>query len=178
MPTETIDQRIDRLRGIVEEGERAAAELAELQELKRLMAKYDVSPPQATSRVAAPVAENIAHNSTLSRALTTKDKIILGAESVLQDGQRRLSRRLLADMEKIGVIVDGKDPVANLSSYLSREKDRFESDLKLGGWTLKRLTKKARPESVGALPGLSINDLTGGALGTLSLLRKEDTELG
>lgn len=141
MPTETIDQKIMRLRAIAEAGQRAAAEMVELQELKRLMEKHGVKPAEAASDVVGRVKESIANGT----AITVKDRILLAAESVLEDGKRRRPRQLLEEMAKIGVTVPGKNPAASLSSYLSKEKDRFETDPGSGGWTLKRLTKKTNP---------------------------------
>jgi len=74
-----------------------------------------------------------------------KDQILDTTELVLEDGQRRDSRSLLTELAKRGVEVRGTDPMTNLASYLSKEKERFQSDRKLGGWTLTRLTKRARP---------------------------------
>lgn len=149
MPTETIEQRIKRLRDIVEAGERAAVELSELQEMKRLMEKYQVRAAEQASSIVSQVEGKIA----ASAAMTVKDRILSGAESVLEDGKRRRPRELLEDMARIGVTVPGENPAQNLSSYLSREKDRFESDPGLGGWTLKRLTKKANPRDAATSQG-------------------------
>jgi hypothetical protein len=147
MPIENIDQRIEHLRAVVDSGQRAAAEMAELQELKRLMEKYagKVMNIMNAASVVGRVSERITNAAAIAAAITTKDRIILGAEAILQDGRRRRPKQLLEEMAKIGVTVPGKNPAAGLSSYLSKEKDRFETDPGSGGWTLTRLTKKANP---------------------------------
>lgn len=149
-----LEERLKNLRRIVEEGQRAAAELAELMELRRLMQKYNVKAAEPIKGALSQVANHIANTAAASAAETVKDRVLGGAEAVLIDGKRRRPRQLLEEMAKIGVTVPGRDPAANLSSYLSREKDRFESDQGLGGWTLKRLTKKASPYDAPTPQGL------------------------
>lgn len=68
-----------------------------------------------------------------------KTRIIEAAEHVLSDGKRRFSRELLPELEKLGVVIEGRDPAANLSSVLSREKMTFSSSQSAGGWTLLHL---------------------------------------
>jgi hypothetical protein len=53
----------------------------------------------------------------------------------------------------------------------------FVSDVKAGGWTLRRLLKKARPGDVSASPGLFSNGLVGHLGHTVSML-KEGAEIG
>jgi hypothetical protein len=89
-----------------------------------------------------------------------RQRIIEAADMVLSDGRRRLSRELLPELTKLGVIVGGKDPSGNLAAYLSREKERFHTDQKRGGWTLTRMMQKARPADVVATAGLFTNGRT------------------
>jgi hypothetical protein len=101
------------------------------------------------------VAETIAK--TAGRFPSQKERILTASEQVLSDGVRRLSRELLPEIEALGVTVGGKDPVTNLAGYLSREKHRFQSDQKAGGWTLTRLAQKAKPGNGDTLPGFFSN---------------------
>jgi hypothetical protein len=93
---------------------------------------------------------------TRDKPLTKREQVIDAATRILSDGTRRTSRELLSIIELV-VDIGGKDPAAALASYLSHEKDLFESDLKKGGWTLRRLTKKVRPDDAGTSSGLFNN---------------------
>ena len=147
---ESLTEKIARLRDTVAA---AQAEIEEIETLLRLAEKYRLNPGPAEITAAATARALAALE--LAPRMTIKERILTAAESVLLDGKRRVSRELMADMAKLGVVVGGGDPAANLASYLSREKDIFESDVKAGGWTLKRLTKKAKADSVGALSAFS-----------------------
>jgi len=79
----------------------------------------------------------------------------LACDSILSDGRRRVSKEIVPELAKLGVSLNhSKDPAGLLASYLSREKNRFVSDVKQGGWTLTRLIHKARPTDVDASAGL------------------------
>ena len=161
---DSIELEMDRLRAVVAAGVEANAQLEELKTLVLLMKKHNVIP--ASQKVAEQVHTVAAHisNGAVAFGVTIKERILNGAEAVLShDGQRRTSRELIAEMGKLGVIVGGVDPVATLSSYLSREKVRFDSDVKAGGWALKRQPKKAKPEDAGTTSGLLFNNGSAGA---------------
>jgi len=113
---------------------------------------------------------------------TKHSRIISACEDILGDGRRRLSRELTKDLHERGIEVRSGTPDANkeaaaLSSYLSKEKAIFVSDVKAGGWTLKRLPKKVKPDDVGASSGLGHN---GGSnyQGRMVSASREGAELG
>jgi len=142
------DQVIDAIARKKREIEERQKDIAELEELLRLADKHRLE-------VSVPISAEVARLSSQlavrpSEMQTLRERIIAAAESVLSDGKRRVARELLPEMRKHGVILEGKNPYSNLSSYLSREKDKFVSDVKLGGWTLCRLAQKARTPDVGA----------------------------
>lgn len=136
------DQVLDQIARKKREIEERLKEVAELEELLRLADKHrlEVSVPIAASlnRLQAQLEVRPSELQTL------RERIIAAAESVLSDGKRRVARELLPEMAKYGVKLEGKNPQSNLSSYLSREKDKFVSDVKLGGWTLRSLAVQAR----------------------------------
>lgn len=66
-----------------------------------------------------------------------RDRILNTTARILSDGRRRSTRRLVVELHAQGVSVGGVDPATNLSSYLSKAKDRFDSSAKLGGWGLR-----------------------------------------
>jgi hypothetical protein len=71
----------------------------------------------------------------IGKKSTKQQSIIEGCAAILSDGKRRLSRELLPELEKLGIIVGGKNPKSLLASYLSAA-GGFESVIKLGGWKL------------------------------------------
>jgi len=135
------------------------AELEELETLYRLSQKYLSQPhPQRVTQVgalAALAAVTERERTAASFGTTKKDRILNASEFVLSDGKRRISRELLKEIATYGIEVGGEDAAGNLASYLSRERTRFVSDVKLGGWTLKKLTNEARPEDAATSTGLS-----------------------
>ncbi|HEV2700787.1 MAG TPA: hypothetical protein VGV09_04095 [Steroidobacteraceae bacterium] len=140
--------------------------LEEIETLVRLAEKYNLCVDRHIEVVPEPkrVTDSrlFAAIHRAARDMTIRDRIILGCESILDDGKRRLSRELVPELAKLGVNVGGKDPAGNLAAYLSKEKDRFDSNIKLGGWSLTRLTRRANPGDADTSPGLfSNNGLTG-----------------
>lgn len=137
---------------------RMAADSAQLDLIESLIA---LSQRYLESREGTPAAEvvNVVAQKFKRRGWTTtkRERLIAAAEGILADGVRRYSRELVNELQAHGVEVGGKDPALNLSSYLSHEKEIFNSDQKRGGWTLVRLLKGARPDETGTLPGLFSN---------------------
>lgn len=64
--------------------------------------------------------------------------ILTAVDRLLADGKRKSTRELLKLLANQGITVGGKDQVLSLSSYLSREKERYSSSRK-EGWGLKIL---------------------------------------
>jgi hypothetical protein len=65
----------------------------------------------------------------------------------------------LPELAEYGVIVDGQNPSANLSAYLSREKHLFQSSPSDGGWTLTRFARRGfqvDPEELVADPDVAM----------------------
>jgi hypothetical protein len=162
-PPTTLQGLATEAQELREQIAKASERLEEIETLVRLAAKYNLNvdvkptailmqPKRVTETRIMAAAHGAAH------ALTVRDKIILGCESILDDGKRRLSRELVPLLATLGVKVGGKDPAGNLAAYLSKEKDRFDSNVKQGGWSLTRLTRRANPGDVGASPGLFSNN--------------------
>jgi hypothetical protein len=148
--------------------------LKEVRLLIELARKYapQPNPVQPAGAVVMSVTRGLA-----DRGMTKQKRIFKATLEILSDGKRRLSRDLIPELEKRGVIVGGKNPKSLLASYLSTAPDVFESDVKLGGWMI-RLgpAKKARPDEVAASSGLfsSGSEATHHAVSA----RKEDAEFG
>jgi hypothetical protein len=155
----TLDDLTTEMARLRTQIQRDQERLLEMETLIRLATKYNLSMPdtRVTAEGALAIVNAHQHVNNLPSPLTVKELLIRTAERVLSDGKRRLSRELVRDMLRHGVAVPGEDPAGNLSSYLSKEKDTFESDVKAGGWTLKCLLKNARPDEVGASSGLFSN---------------------
>ena len=78
-----------------------------------------------------------------------RDRIVAAAEKILSDGRRRSTRELLVELSRYGISPGGDNPLQNLSTYLSREKERFSSDVRRGGWAVKwAATRVANSENV------------------------------
>jgi hypothetical protein len=172
---EDLNTEASRLRAQIE---RDQASLAEIETLLRLVEKYQLSVPhtRVTSEGALSMVLSAPQHATRSTGETVKELLLRTAAAILSDGRRRLSRELVHEMKRHGVYVPGEDQAGNLASYLSREKETFESNVKAGGWTLRQPQIKARPGEVGASSGLFSNgsEATHHAVSA----RKEDAELG
>jgi hypothetical protein len=70
-------------------------------------------------------------------ATTRRDRVLDASERILRDGKRRGVQELLGELESMGVSPGGSEPAQTLSTYLSRDKERFSSDVRQGGWTLR-----------------------------------------
>jgi hypothetical protein len=134
-----LQAEANRLRALIEETQKR---LSDIETLIGLLGTYD-QLLEASARPASELVTKL-HESLKRRSNTLKERILDASEEILADGARRLSRDLLPELAKRGVRVGGKDPAANLASYLSREKERFVSDQRAGGWTLRqRMDSKA-----------------------------------
>lgn len=151
-PLSRIDTAIaEAMRRIKEEQQR----LDELSVLRGLMEKH-------AQHVFGPSRVDAASLQTAMLAFgptgkSKRERIILTAQEILNDGRRRISRELVRELGERGVVVGGSDDAGLLATYLSREKDLFVSDVRAGGWTLRRLTKRVRPDEVTASSGLVLN---------------------
>lgn len=150
-----------RLRKVIADAEQRLETIAEFRRAKSDLAPVFKAEPEGVSgptHVGA-TAESIEFSlgRKTGRVPTLKEQILDTSEAVLVDGKRRSSRELLRELAYRGIVLGGRDPVTNLASYLSKEKDRFQSDKKAGGWTLVRLLKQTRPGSAPTLPGLFSN---------------------
>lgn len=77
---------------------------------------------------------------------TMRERITNTCALILADGRFRTTRLLVRELhDRFGVVVSGKDPVANLASYLSHD-DRFVSSKRHGGWSLRQLSIEGRPD--------------------------------
>lgn len=152
-----VDAEIARLRQVIAVAE---AGISDLQNFKALLKKQALAPIIGESGLAPLAASADAAVAVVAkkagRQLYKKDQILDAAENVLADGVRRLSRDLLPEIEKQGVKIGGKDAVNALAVYLSREKHRFQTDQRAGGWTLTRFVQKRKPDDVGASSGFFV----------------------
>lgn len=163
-----------RVKHLREELAQAEEKHRDLDELVRIAEKYDLVPK---ARAASDLLNELIGPSFKASTHTTQyDRVVRGSEAILSDGKRRLSRDLLPELDALGVKVGGKNPKGLIATYLSREPDVFESDTKLGGWALRRLTKKARPNEVSASLGLFLNGSQ--ATHPAGNAVKEDAEIG
>jgi hypothetical protein len=156
-PLNDLDARAEELRRVIADAQKS---LQEIETLKMLVTKYlpNVLELSAVKRVDAGSAlAAVAYTVGRAKRETKRDQIINGVREILSDGRHRLSRELLGDLQQLGVEVGGSDPAALLSSYLSREKSFFESDLKAGGWALRQASSRVRSDDVAPSPDLFIN---------------------
>lgn len=164
-----VDAEIAKRREVIAQQEREIDELVMLAKLSR---KYraETDSKQVTG---AGAIQTVTASVTARPKPSKKDTIISTAIEILSDGIARGSRKLLAEFDKRGIEVGGKDPAMNLSSYLSREKEVFVASS--SGYTLRSLQKE-RPGEVAASLGLGFN----GSEATHHAVwaRKEDAELG
>jgi PIN domain nuclease of toxin-antitoxin system len=134
-------------------------EMQELGTLLVLAEKYIAAQTKAPLVPAAPVALKAMDNAILGAAKSKRERIVGAATEILEDGTRRSSRYLVDAIESCGVEISGNDQnkkAAALSAYLSKD-GAFESDVKAGGWTLKRLLQKAKPGDAPTSTGFSFN---------------------
>jgi len=111
-----IDERIRRLRTYV----------AVDQEFAEARSKQETDGPAST----AASTSDTSNGKTLSRRTTD-----MAVDLIRAKGQPIHTRDLLAQMEQQGLIVGGRNPVANLSGYLCRDKKRLANNRSLG-WKL------------------------------------------
>ena len=158
--------------------------LQEIETLKSLATKYlpnlvltsSVSPMKRVDMGNALAA--VAHTVNQAKRETKRDQIINGVREILSDGRRRQTRALIDSLSLIqGIEIGGTDPVALLSSYLSREKATFSSDYKAGGWALVQASGRARSDDVAPSSDLFING-HGSHHQRMDNAPKEDAELG
>ncbi len=94
----------------------------------------------------APTAEQDALPSpqAMPGTRTKQSRIANGAIAILAAGPMS-TRAIVARLEALGVNIDGKDKVADVSAVLSRDKARFKSDRAAGGWLLVQPHKEVPP---------------------------------
>lgn len=148
---DSLSAEASRLAALIRDSQ---SRLNEIETLIRLAKKFNLAGTGSPQPIAASLE---AHTKQLAERIanpqTMKARILSACETVLADGSRRFSRQLVLELAKVGVVVGGADPAANLSSYLSKEKDLFTSNLQLGGWTLTRLTQKVALANVQTAAG-------------------------
>jgi hypothetical protein len=172
-----LEARAEELRQTIADAQKS---LEEIDTLKRLVTKYlpavlDLSPMKKVDPAGLLAA--VAHTVMVAKRETKRDQIINAARVILSDGNRHSSRYLVVALEGLGVRIGGDDPAALLSSYLSREKAMFESDLKAGGWALRPASGGVRSDDAATPPDLFINGHTNHPGHAVSVL-KEGAELG
>jgi hypothetical protein len=106
--------------------------LAEIETFLKLSRKF-----ARNSAESVPWTELVSVSAGLPNVTAQRERILDAAERILSDGRRRSTRDLLTELTRFGISPGGNNPVQNLSTYLSREKERFSTDARLGGWTVK-----------------------------------------
>lgn len=149
-----LEARAEQLRAEISAMQKNLEEMTTLIVLMKKYLQYDAKPVRVTSQV---IASAVAVAAKQAAGETKHQRIVRTTDAVLADGRRRLSRQLVVELRERGVEVGGKDEAARLASYLSHEKYRYQSDVKAGGWTLRRLLKQARPGEAPTSTGLSFN---------------------
>lgn len=158
--TASLRERMEKLRSSIADQQKQVDEIAMLLVLAE---KYTgtIATGQAAQVTGAGVLKAIGNAILRGHGETKRSRIISACSEVLSDGQRRLSRELTAHLRQRGIEVrkgpfDADKEAAALASYLSKEKDIFVSDVKEGGWTLKRMQEqeRARLQSAGTLRSL------------------------
>src|ERR1700737_970680 len=139
---------ISEIRAKLEELKAQCAEIQrEMQELGMLLVladKYIGSQAQSPLAHVGSGALKALDSAILGSGKTKRERIVETATEILKDGVRRSSRYLVMELYSRGVEIGGKDEskkAAALSAYLSKEGGHFESNVKLGGWTLSSLLK-------------------------------------
>jgi hypothetical protein len=74
------------------------------------------------------------------------------AEVIKRHGRPVRTRDILVEIEKMGIVIVGKNPTANLSAYLSRS-DRFVAD-RTQGWILLDDSSKSEGDQTSAVTKL------------------------
>lgn len=177
-PLNDLESRAETLRQRIAEDQKS---LEEIETLKVLMMKFlpnllDSSPMKRVD--AGGMLSAVAHTVVRAKEETKRDRIVYAVREVLSDGIRHTTRELIDYLKMLyGIEIGGTDPVALLSSYLSREKTIFHSDLKAGGWALRSAPGEAKSGDVGASPDLFING-SGGHQERMVSAPKEGAELG
>jgi hypothetical protein len=155
-----VDQLVQRVAELRAQSEAMNKELEELSLLITLARKYLESQPHDRPK---PITADDALRAVQgaverSQSVPKRRRIVEAAAEILSDGRRRLSREMLTELLGRGVEVGGAPgkEAASLASYLSKD-DQFVSDIKAGGWTLKRFLQKAKPGNASTLPGFFTN---------------------
>lgn len=103
---------------------------------------FDMGPDDSGNRLASTLAA-----ATAEFDGTAKARIERAVSEILSDGAPRHTRVLLDELAKRGIEVGGQNKVIALSSILSRNKDTFEADRKVG-WRLKK--EMSEPAATGS----------------------------
>jgi hypothetical protein len=128
-----------------------AALQTEMQELGMLLVladKFAATESQSPLTHVGSGALKAMDSVILGSGKTKRQRIIETTTEILSTGNRRSSQYLVAELESRGIEISGSDAkkkAGALSAYLSKEHGFFNSNVKLGGWTLSSLLKKARP---------------------------------
>lgn len=150
-----------RLRELKTQSEEIQREMQELGTLLMLAKKYTVGQSKSPLEPVVGNALKAMDAAILGNAKTKRACIIDTTTEILNDGVRRSSRFLVRELRARGIEIgnsgDESKEAAALAAYLSKEEGVFDSNLKLGGWTLSSLLQTARPDNVATLSGLFIN---------------------
>jgi hypothetical protein len=157
LDTSTIRARLEELKN------QMAALQTEMQELGTLLVladKFTATQGQSPMTHAGSGALKAIDSVILGSGKTKRERILETTTEILSAGIRRSSQYLVAELESRGIEIKGSDAkkkAGALSAYLSKEHGFFNSNLKLGGWTLSSLLKKARPADAPTSVGLFHN---------------------
>lgn len=114
------------------EKSRIESSIEEIETALKVLAKY--------SSIESPVIINATPGFLkLQRQPSKQEQIFQGVITILSDGKPRHTEVLLNELTAQGIEVGGDIPIANLSSYLSRAKERLglNSDRR-NGWSINK----------------------------------------
>jgi hypothetical protein len=155
--TDILEKARTELKALVDQERAIQARRVQLQEFLKVAeslsggASEDV---RGSGQIPLPVAT---HGSK-------EQSIVETARTILAKSAPQHTRAILAELERVGIHVTGKDAsqqVINLSSLLSRKKDLFVSS-RAQGWSL-AAPKAETPVSAPTLTGAKSNGAFGGA---------------
>lgn len=147
--TNAILKMQSRLASLMADRDRIDAEISEIQSALNVVRRYS-DDEQTLESGASEALYRMAFGTTNQ---TKHQRIIERAKEILSDGCPRPTAALVEAIRANGIEISdtNEKSIANLSAYLSREKDIFISNRKLG-WSLKELT----PASVAAQAGVGV----------------------
>lgn len=115
--------------------EKIKHELDRLEELKIVRKVYAEKTEKSAQAPLFSIAPIALKNDANQREESVSARVITYVQQLLSDGRRQKIHELLLQVTEHGIIIGGANQATGLSAILSRRKDIFSGDKKLG-WTL------------------------------------------